>query len=311
MILKTADRRTNDVTELHRLLARVGLEPKTRAALERELINIQAGVRAEDSAAYELGFYYGATEKWAVIHDLRLQHQGRVAQIDHLLIDRVLNVWVLETKSFHEGLGINEYGECVQFFRGNPHGIASPLEQNRKHCAVLAQVFNEGLVALPTRLGFTVQPTIASLVLVSATARISRPRNPVAGADTVLKMDQLKSRIDHDREVNVLKAISTQTLREIGTRLAALHTPPTWNWAARFGLSDQPASLPPLSEGEPAASPGAPPQASASGSTRQWACHRCHAPVELRVARFCWFNKPRFGGQVYCQACQPGIPRAS
>jgi hypothetical protein len=26
--------------------------------------------------------------------------------------------------------------------------------------------------------------------------------------------------------------------------------------------------------------------------------------VELKVARVCWFNKPKFGGNVYCRECQ-------
>jgi len=25
------------------------------------------------------------------------------------------------------------------------------------------------------------------------------------------------------------------------------------------------------------------------------------------VAKFCWFNKPRFGGKVYCMECQKAV----
>jgi len=30
--------------------------------------------------------------------------------------------------------------------------------------------------------------------------------------------------------------------------------------------------------------------------------------VEMKVARFCWFNKAKFGGNIYCMNCQKSIP---
>jgi hypothetical protein len=32
--------------------------------------------------------------------------------------------------------------------------------------------------------------------------------------------------------------------------------------------------------------------------------------VSIAVARFCGFNKPRFGGLVYCMDCQKKVPKA-
>ena len=48
----------------------------------------------------------------SVIHDLRIECEGRVAQIDHLLIGRFLDIWVCETKNFSEGIAINEQGNA-------------------------------------------------------------------------------------------------------------------------------------------------------------------------------------------------------
>jgi hypothetical protein len=36
-------------------------------------------------------------------------------------------------------------------------------------------------------------------------------------------------------------------------------------------------------------------------------CHGCSAPVPYNVAKFCWFNKPKFGGDLYCMACQKTV----
>ena len=61
-----------------------------------------------------------------VIHDLRLELNGRVAQIDHLVLNRLLEVYVLETKHFTEGVSINDQGEFSIWFGGKPRGIPSP-----------------------------------------------------------------------------------------------------------------------------------------------------------------------------------------
>jgi len=51
---------------------------------------------------------------------------------------------------------------------GLPYGMPSPIEQNRRHVAVLEQVFATGQVALPKRLGLaTIRPRIRPLVLTS------------------------------------------------------------------------------------------------------------------------------------------------
>jgi len=36
-------------------------------------------------------------------------------------------------------------------------------------------------------------------------------------------------------------------------------------------------------------------------------CATCSEAVELRVARFCWFNKARFGENIYCRECQLSV----
>ncbi len=36
-------------------------------------------------------------------------------------------------------------------------------------------------------------------------------------------------------------------------------------------------------------------------------CATCAQPVELKVARFCWFNKVRFGENIYCRECQQAV----
>ena len=69
--------------ELESLL-KLPLNTKQRFLVERELKIMKAGERGEQDSAYFLDFAYGNSENWALIHDLRIEWQGRVAQIDHL-----------------------------------------------------------------------------------------------------------------------------------------------------------------------------------------------------------------------------------
>ena len=165
MILKEADTKAPQLAELETYLAAPGIPAATKQHLERELKFLRAGIKGERESAYDIDFYSGASKNRIVIHDLRSEHNGRVAQIDHLILNRLLEVYVLETKHFSEGVSINEQGEFSIWFAGKPRGIPSPLEQNDRHIAVLQDVFKT--LDMPTRLGIRLQPSFESLVLVS------------------------------------------------------------------------------------------------------------------------------------------------
>lgn len=89
----------------------------------------------EKQAAYEIGFYFNQSKNIQVIHDLRIEINGRVAQIDHVLINRGLEVYVLQTKTFNSALTINDRGKFSTIAEGRMIGIASPIQQNARHIA--------------------------------------------------------------------------------------------------------------------------------------------------------------------------------
>jgi hypothetical protein len=127
VLIKHADDKAEDIEILRRLLAHPAASADTKARIEQEIRFIQSGLVGEREAAYEIDFHFGPSKNWAVIHDLRIEHCGRIAQIDHILMNRFLDVWVCESKRFSEGIAINEYGECSAFYGGKAHGVASPL----------------------------------------------------------------------------------------------------------------------------------------------------------------------------------------
>ncbi len=242
MQIKSADRRQGDILALQRLLVGPGVPGPTRKRIEAEVRQIQAGEKAERDAAYQIELYFGRAENWATIHDLRLEVDGLAVQIDHLIINRLAEIWVCESKSFAEGVSINDYGEWSRWWRGRREGMPSPIEQNRRHIHLLERAFDEGLAPLPRRLGLaTMKPRLRSLVLVSDNARISRPRRKVDGIDDVMKAERLKTRLfdafDAAPITDMGRLIGKEQLARWAQSLADLHRPASVDWTARFGLA--------------------------------------------------------------------------
>lgn len=324
MLIKAADDKSNDIATLKALAARADASADMRKKIEQEIRNIQSGIKGEAEAAYEIDFYYGTSKNWMALHDLRLECDGRVAQIDHLLINRFLEIYVCESKRFAEGIAVNEQGEFAAFYGGKAYGVPSPIEQNKRHIAVLESVFKSGQVSPPRRLGLIISPSLNGLVLVSKNARISRPKEKIEGIDCILKNDQLKARIDKEYDSNnnplmAVRLIGQDTLEEFARRLAAVHRPVSFDWPARFGLSataPESAVVPKRNEPVPEKALNqlnwgntTPPVDEAEEKKSKLACATCGTIVAYNVAKFCWFNKPRFGGNVYCMDCQKAIAK--
>jgi hypothetical protein len=240
MLLKQADRKDTLLHDLERRAAAAPADRKKR--IEHELRVVRTGVKGEQEAAYLIDFHFKDRKSWVVIHDLRLEVDGRVAQIDHLLLHRCLDCYVLETKHFSSGMKITEDGE---FLRWNPYqktyeGMASPLAQNERHVAVLRDAFDQ--IEMPTRLGMRLSPALYPYVLVSPNARVDRPRkfdtSRIIKADAL--HDTINSLIDKASLLNTLgsaaRLVSVETLQEIGKQLVALHKPAHLDVAARFGI---------------------------------------------------------------------------
>lgn len=249
MQIKSAEGHQSDVLALELLLDQPNVPGATRKRIEAEIRQVRAGEKAERDAAYQIELYFGRSDGWATIHDLRFEVDGLAAQIDHLIINRLAEVWVCESKSFAEGVSINEFGEWSRLWHGRREGMPSPIEQNRRHIHLLERVFVDGLAPLPRRLGLApMRPRLRSLVLVSDNARISRPRRKVDGIDEVIKAEQLKTRIFDALEAtptrDIARIIGKEGLEQFARGLAALHRPASIDWAARFGINQASVSEP-------------------------------------------------------------------
>lgn len=240
MLIKQADDKSAQIEMLERLLAQA--TNIQRKSIKEELRKLRAGIKAENDAAYQIDFFFRDTRNWAVIHDLRIEVNDRVAQIDHLLISRLLEIYVLETKSFHAGVKITDDGEFLRWsdYKKTYEGMPSPIAQNERHVRVLKELLKQ--IPLPTRMGFRLEPTIIPLVLVSPHSRIDRPRN--FDTSCVIKADALERTVMRDLDekstlsalASAAKLVSSETLEELARTIAAQHKPASFDYAARFGI---------------------------------------------------------------------------
>jgi len=97
MIIKEKDssRVEAAISELEGILQQK-LTDQKRNLVQKELFALKKGQSGEKDAAYLINFDFGNSENWAILHDLRLRAGGLVAQIDHLLINRFFDFYVLE-----------------------------------------------------------------------------------------------------------------------------------------------------------------------------------------------------------------------
>jgi hypothetical protein len=302
MIIKKRDSRQAEIDELTMLLS-VPLPENKKFLIERELRFIRSGDQGENDAAYFIDFHFGLSKNWAVIHDLRLEHHGRVAQVDHLLINRFFVAYVLESKNFSYGVKITVTGDFLVTYNNKYFSIESPIEQNKRHLIVLEQIFKKYDV-MPKRLGITMTPIFRSYILVSTKSRVIRPPKEIFDTSMVIKADTLRTQIDKDFDnmgpLSVLatasKMVSGETIKEIADRIAALHRPIRIDYRKRFGVEDVVPSPPTAT------------QASEANMPRRFYCSKCKKTITEKATKFCWDSKQRFGGKAYCFDCQKAFP---
>jgi len=301
MLIKKRDSQQDEIEELTTLLS-LPLPENKKFLIERELRSIKSGDRGENDAAYFIDFHFKSSKNWVVIHDLRLEHQGKVAQIDHLLINRFIEVYVLESKNFSCGIKITDTGEFLMNYNNNYFSIESPIEQNKRHLIVLEEIFKQYDI-MPKRLGITIIPTFRSYILMSTKSRVIRPSKETFDTSMVIKADTLRSQIDREFDnmgpLSVLatasRLVSGETIKELAERLSTAHKPIKINYRNRFGLEDV---RPAQDNAEPLS----------IKPSKQFYCFQCKKKITEKVAKFCWDNKQRFHGKAYCFDCQKALP---
>jgi hypothetical protein len=232
------------------------------------------GEKGEQEAAYHIDFHLKDNPGWAVIHDLRIEWNGRVAQIDHLLIDRLLEIYVVESKSFRTKVR-HANGGWERLNGDDWEGIPSPVEQNERHILVLRDLIeNQGLA--PARFGLSA--TFFNVVTVPPSCSIL---GKIPRGKKIFRMDTLVKEIwdINLSALSVLQIMNSQALLAFADRLVACHRP-----------SPEPEIT--LQNHEPLKTLAEP------------MCQQCRGPMTSAEVNYCRENNADFSNRLLCRPCQ-------
>ena len=110
MALKSADDKSKRLVLLEELQRSPALDLSQKKWLREELMRTKKGIQGERESAHYLDHYFSGTQNNVLLHDLRFVIDGEVTQIDHLILNRMGSVYLLETKNYACNLVINERG---------------------------------------------------------------------------------------------------------------------------------------------------------------------------------------------------------
>lgn len=324
MLIKSADDQTRHIQLLETLQSSPRLNRWQKDKLHDVLQRTKTGLQGERDAAHYIDTHLRDGDNHAVLHDLRFEIDGAVAQIDHLIIGRGFHCYLLETKNFGGNLHINEVGEFTVEYGRDKFGIESPLEQSRRHETMFLKLLEE--LGISGR--FAQRPTVFHAVLLHPRAIIKRPAAKSFDTSMIMKADQFdtwrKQSIDAMGVPAMLQLmanlVSTETIADWGKAIAARHLPsnplqlPDWlkpqpenaapsRTAKVAAVAEQPAPPPYVAKVVKAVTPVAKNTVNAPEG-RKLVCATCSDKISYAEGKFCWNNEKRFGGAQYCREHQ-------
>ena len=327
MLLKSADDKSKRLNLLEDLQLSPLLDFDQKEWLRKELWSFKQGIQGERDSAHYLDSYFKDGENHIVLHDLRFEADGEVAQIDHLILNRGGIVYLLETKNYGGNLIINDQGEfTVHYEGGRQFGIPSPIEQSLRHERVLIKLFERLEIEGRTQK----LPEFHHVVMLHPRAIIERPPAKTFDTSNVIKADQFPTW--HKRFVDQLGVGSVfkfalnlrnlDTLKEQGKKLLRQHRPANILALPEFMSPQKPV---PAKVPTAVITPGtkifnhriAPAQPettrtqatdfvrnSSTVAARPWVCSPCSKGISLGIQKYCLDDAKRFGGLVFCMEHQ-------
>lgn len=111
---------------------------------EKEFANpsdprLKAGEEAERQMAHYLQRAFRKRDDCFVINDLRISHDGEQAQIDHLIVSPY-GLVIIESKSCHSTIIVDEFSRWARTFNGKPEGMQSPVLQAEEQGRILKEL---------------------------------------------------------------------------------------------------------------------------------------------------------------------------
>ena len=259
MLIKDCDSREYDLLVLEVLAQDAALAAPERHKVLEALRAIRARQARRRALASQLDALLGTRDDWVVLHDVRLAQAEGVIEIDHLLINSLMQVWVLDASCFDLTLSITPFGELLahsgRVSEGGEtpsgedgvmaHAVTPcPLQTIPERSRAIVQ-WLEASSLLPVRLGMTLQPQLRYRIVVADAAQVSRPPEDIVDSRALLSFARLKRQClqvsGKTAYVTRLRSfthrLDQRRLRQLGRAIATQHVAPNTDWVAELGLA--------------------------------------------------------------------------
>lgn len=227
MIIKYPDDTTARRAALDEMLGRADLSPDMRARIERATSGIDTYLKEEAQIRGELDSLFEASENWAVLHDLLIEQAGMIAHVEHVVINALLQVWVISGGQYAEGLMLSTGGAALSRVGAQRVQRVTPVEEGERVASMLRALMVRPVIRLPSPNGRSVVPEVHSVV-VSAQASALLPQGELYQVPA-LPLAALAMRLSDQlpRQANLAalaRRVPVAQLREIAEDVAALHS---------------------------------------------------------------------------------------
>ncbi len=241
MIFKQIDDKSKEISTLKNLLKLSGSEAQKKL-IAQDLKRLENGYKAEKDNAYYLDFAFEDGERNILLHDIRIEHKGRVAQFDHILITRI-GIILLESKSFTGSLAINnDNSMTVTYGKSVVKTFPNPVEQNNRHMKVLNEFIKDNL-EVSARFKLMGGVRIDSKVLIHPNTTVTNDNLPEGFERSDSFATKRLNEVESMSVVKVFGAVTTVLLREqtkaLSELLVAHHKPIQFDYTKKYRISNR------------------------------------------------------------------------
>jgi len=268
----------------------------------------KSGRDAEESVAFYLRRFYQNDPSIHVLNGIRFKEDDDdAAQIDHLII-HASGMIVIECKSVHGKIKLEEDGQWVRWYGKESYGMGSPIKQAELQVEFLRKYLNKRST---NDNQFFDHVPIEILVAISNNGQFLKPKSNPKAAPEVIKMDQIKEHIEKIKNNNPNEILSEKNILKICEFIIQKHTP-IIKISEPLKVKEVTAKYEVIKEKIYELEITEKPENKTLNiknkeEKKKLICESCNIPVTYNVAKFCWTNEKRFNNKTLCMDCQKTI----
>lgn len=232
IFMKEFEKENQQLIDLIELSKKVVSDKKEN--IDRDIAFLKQGLDGEQNVAYELK---NSFVPMLILHDIRLEFNDYVAQMDFILITHKF-IYVLETKKLNGDIEITRDGDFIRSFKTNAgkvfkkEGIYSPISQNTRHITILKEILTKNSLVRAF-------PIKSAVIIANPKTILNKTKCPKTIQNQLYKYDQLTVLIK--KELDKFKeeiSYREKQMFEIAEYLLINNKPISFNNMAKYSLND-------------------------------------------------------------------------